>query len=345
MTDTHPLRFGILGTGNIAGQFARDVADAQRSAVVAVGSRSEDSAAAFGGRFGLPTDHCHGSYDSLLAVDAVEAVYVSLPNHLHREWSIRAMEAGKHVLCEKPLAMDAAEAQEMFDASRRTGMTLMEGFMYRTHPLTDAVLQAVRDGAIGELRMIRASFCYHTSKVGGNVRFAPPEEGGGALMDIGCYTLSFARLFAGGEPDHAHIVHHRHPTGVDDYGCVALGFPSGITAALTFGMSVQLDNTAHLGGTDGYIEVPIPWKPPQHGAAYTLAGQRPPKMDTPETPGTPGEAPPPETFKVDAPTPLYAGEADAFAAAVRGDAPLPVTEADTLGNMRLLDRLREQMQS
>ncbi len=342
MNDASPLRYGVLGTGNIAGQFTRDVAGAERSAVVAVGSRTAASAAAFGERFGIPSEHCHANYDALLADDSVEAVYVSLPNHLHREWSVRAMEAGKHVLCEKPLAMDAAEAEAMFDASRRTGMTLMEGFMYRTHPLTGAVLDAVRGGAIGELRMIRASFCYHTNKVGGNVRFAP-EMGGGALMDIGCYGLSFARLFAGAEQDRAHLVSHRHAAGVDDYGCVALGFPNGVTAAVTFGMAVQLDNTAHLGGTEGYLEVPIPWKPPQRGATYTLAGQRPPKMDTPGTPGTPGKAPPPETVTIDAPTPLYAGEADAFAAAVRGDAPLPVTEADSLGNMRLLDRLRSQM--
>ncbi len=290
-------------------------------------------------RFDLEPAACHGSYEALLADEQVEAVYLSLPNHLHHAWTLKALEAGKHVLCEKPIAMNAGEAEAMFDTADQHGLTLMEAFMYRTHPLTLAVQQAVADQAIGQLKIIRASFCYRTNKTDGNVRF-DPAIGGGALMDIGCYCLSFARLFAGAEPTDARIVGHLHDTGVDDYACVTLKFPNDITAALTFGMTVQLDNTAYLGGTDGYIEIPVPWKPPVKNAQYILAGQRPPKMDHD---GKTVQAPPRETVTVDAPAPLYGMEADVFAAVVAGETPLPVTRQDSVGNMQLLDRLREQL--
>ncbi|MEM6459701.1 MAG: Gfo/Idh/MocA family oxidoreductase [Planctomycetota bacterium] len=344
---TRTLRYGILGTGNIAGQFAEGVAKAERSAVTAVGSRSPESAAAFGERLNLPPEKCHGSYEALIRSDAVDAVYVSLPNHLHAEWSIKALAAGKHVLCEKPLAMDAAEAGRMFDAAQAHGRVLMEAFMYRCHPLTGAVLAAVRRGDVGEVRVVRASFCYRTTHIDGNVRF-DPAIGGGALMDIGSYCLSFARMIAGNEPEAMHITGNRHAAGVDDYATAILKFPplpgvdfrgSPLVAALSFGMTVQLDNTAWVGGTEGYLSVPVPWKPPEVGAKYVLHGQTPPKQDKASANGSPG----PETFKFDAGVPLYGLEADAFAASVLDGSPLPVTPTDTLGNMAVIDTLAEQL--
>lgn len=348
--DTQPFRFGILGTGNIAGQFAGDVTEANLCRVVAVGSRSAESAAAFGEKFGLESAHCHDSYDALISDVDIDAVYVSLPNHLHAEWTIKAMEAGKHVLCEKPFAMDAAEAQRMFDAAERSGKRVMEAFMYRCHPLMAAVRQQVLDGAIGGLRMLRASFCYRTTNIDGNVRF-DPDLGGGALMDIGSYCLNFARFIVGREPSAAHIVGHQHTKRVDDFAAAILMFdpdPStdgptsgAVTAALTFGMTVQLDNTAHLGGTDGHLQIPIPWKPPVRGAQHILSGQTPPKQDRSVNEVGP---PAPRVFSVDAPAPLYADQADQFAAAVRSGTSLPITPQDTLGNMRLIDTLRQQLE-
>ncbi|MEM1108915.1 MAG: Gfo/Idh/MocA family oxidoreductase [Planctomycetota bacterium] len=349
-----PFRFGILGTGNIARQFAEGVADARQSCVAAVGSRSADSAAAFGKLYRLEAADCFGSYDKLIHSDAIDAVYVSLPNHLHAEWTIKALEAGKHVLCEKPFAMNAEESAAMFATAERTGRRLMEAFMYRCHPLMDAVRAEVNSsggGGIGELRMIRASFCYRTTNIDGNVRFQP-DIGGGALMDIGSYCLSFARFVAGREPAEAHIVGHRHATGVDDYATAILKFDhddtqpeplrGAITAALTFGMTVQLDNTAHLGGTDGHLQIPVPWKPPINGATYILGGQTPPKQDSAE--GNSGP-PDPRVVTVDSPAPLYGQQADAFAMAVRTGGPMPVTPNDTLGNMRLIDQLRAQLEA
>ncbi len=223
--------------------------------------------------------------------------------------------------------------------------------MYRCHPLMDAVRDAVTSNAIGELRMIRASFCYRTSHIAGNVRF-DPAIGGGALMDIGSYCLSFARFIAGREPVAAHVVGHQHATGVDDYATAILKFApddtqpaplrGAIAAALTFGMTVQLDNTAHLGGTDGHLQIPIPWKPPATGATYILAGQTPPRQDLAKGKSGP---PQPKVVTVDSPAPLYGQQADAFADAVRNNTPMPVNPADTLGNMRLIDKLRGQLET
>ncbi|MEO1236921.1 MAG: Gfo/Idh/MocA family oxidoreductase [Planctomycetota bacterium] len=351
------LRFGILGTGNIAGQFADGVRGAHRSAVTAVGSRSAESAAAFGERFGLPPEACHGDYQALVESDAIDAVYVSLPNHLHAEWTIKSLEAGKHVLCEKPFAMDVGEAQVVFDAAERCGRRVMEAFMYRCHPLTEAVLAAVRGGAVGTVRLIRANFCYRTTRVDGNVRFNP-AIGGGALMDIGSYCLNFCRMIAGREPTHAQVFGHRHATGVDDFATGTLKFPADasvphaegeVVAAVSFGMTVQADNTALIGGDEGYLEVPVPWKPPTRDARYVLHGQTPPKQDRSSGGASGGVSgggkPAPQTFTFDAPAPLYGMEADAFAAAIAEGRPFPVTPEDTRGNMRLLDTLGQQLRA
>jgi len=334
-----PFRYGILGCGNIAGQFASDLADAQDSVVAAVASRSADRARDFGDRFGVDPARCFGGYAELLADDTLDAVYVALPNHEHHGWSKRALAAGFHVLCEKPFTLNVAGAEDLFDTADAAGLRIMEAFMYRCHPLTHAVVDAVRGGVIGRLRLVRASFCYRTSRIGGNVRF-DPAIGGGGLWDIGSYCVSVARLLAGCEPEAVHAAGHFHDTGVDDVAAGLLNFPHGVTASLTFGMSVQADNTLHLGGEDGWIQVPVPWKPPQRGAAYVVGGQTPPKQDLAAGGGGP---PGPRTVAVDADAPLFALEADAFARAARSGGPLPVTRADTVGNVRVLAEMARQL--
>ena len=335
-----PLRFGILGTGNIAGQFAAGVAGAQRSTVVAVGSRRQSTAAAFAAEHGLAA--AHGSYEALLGNDEVEAVYVSLPNSLHHAWTLAALAAGKHVLCEKPFAASAAEAEAMFAAAAAAGRVLVEAFMYRSHPLTAAVLGQVRGGAIGELRLVRTSFCFRVRHAAGNVRFNA-ELAGGALMDIGCYCIDFSRLVAGAEPTQVHAVGRIHDTGVDDQTAALLRFPGGVVAEFVCGLLLQMDNAALISGDEGYIRVPIPWKPPVEQAAFTVCRAAPPRMDQ----GTPAPArpdqPTTQTFYVDADRPLYALEADEFAATVREGAAPAVSRQDTLANMRILDDMRRQV--
>ena len=330
------LRFGIIGTGNIANQFAAGVRGSKRCAISAVGSRSGPSAKAFADKHAIANARAHGSYESLLADDAVDAVYNSLPNALHCEWTIRALEAGKHVLCEKPFAVNLDEATQMFDAAERHGRLLVEAFMYRSHPLTRAVHHAVRSGEIGTLRLIKASFNYFTRRVDGNVRFST-DLAGGALMDIGCYCTSFAMLMAGAEPAAVHAVADLHTTGVDEMTVGTMRFPGGVLASFTCGMSAHADNTAYLCGSEGFIEVPIPWKPPEKDAEYTIRTMPAPKLD--------GEKrnPTHETRRVSADVPLYGLEADHFADAVRDGAAPAVTKAETLANQRVLDQMRRQI--
>jgi len=332
------LRWGILGTGNIAKQFAGDVATSRRGKVVAVGSRSEESARSFASTYSIPA--AYGSYRELIGDPNVDAVYISLPNSLHYEWTLEAAAAGKHILCEKPIAANAVQAEEMFDAADRAGVKLVEAFMFRSHPLTLAVLDKVRSGAIGDLKLIRTSFCYATKKISGNIRF-DRSLFGGALMDVGCYCIAFSRLFANREPVKMHAVSHLHHTGVDDATTGILQFSSGVMASFACGMSLQIDNTAYISGSDGYIEIPVPWKPSSKGATYTVAQGTPPKMDSPSAKA--GSTPPRQTFTVDSPSALYGIEADDFATTILDSAPVRVSRADSVGNMRVLDELREQI--
>jgi predicted dehydrogenase len=317
------LAWGILGTGNIAGQFAAGVLGSHRGTLAACGSRTADAARRFAQQHTIP--HPHASYDALLADPAVQAIYVSLPNNMHHEWTLKSLAAGKHVLCEKPMASNLAQVRDMYAAARTHKRVLAEAFMYRSHPQTHAIQKALNDGAIGALKLIRTSFVYSASTIDGNVRFDPALHGG-SLMDVGCYCLSYSRLFAGAEPTAMQIHGHIHPRGIDDYAAGSLAFPGNILASFACGITVHADNTAYLHGTEGYIEIPVPWKPPVENAEFhiiTPAGRR--------------------TQTVNAGRPLYALEADDFAATVLDGAPLRVPEAETLGNQACLDTLRKQM--
>jgi len=329
------LRWGILGAGNIARQFAGSFPTAVRGKIVAVGSRAAETARAFATAYSA--GEAFGSYEELIAAKDVDAVYVSLPNSMHHEWTIKALKAGKHVLCEKPIASNAAEAQEMFDAAHRAGRVLMEAFMYRSHPLTHAIVDAVRSGKIGRVKLIRTSFCFRVWKTANNIRF-DPALAGGALMDIGCYCINFSRLIAGAEPTGILAAGQLHASGVDELAAGLMQFPNNITASFTCGMNAQADNSASICGNEGYIEIPVPWKPPVQNAAWSLAYSIPPMMD--QKGGTAPAARPKETFTVDAGKALYALESDDFAEAVLDGAPVRVSATDSVGNMRVLDEMR-----
>lgn len=329
------LRWGILGTGNIATQFAQGVTGAKRSQIVAVGSRTQSAADQFAKDFNIPV--AHDSYDALLANPDVDAVYLSLPNDMHSHWTLRSLDAGKHVLCEKPFASNAAEARQMFDAADRAGLLLVEAFMYRSHPLIKAVLKEIRTGAIGKLKLIRVSFCYRTQRIADNIRFSP-ERQGGALMDVGCYCLDFAQLIAGEPPVAVQGACHLHASGVDDYAAGTLAFGNGVVASFTCGMTVQTNNTAFICGDEGYIEIPVPWKPPVTGARYVVGQMTPPRQDK-----AAAKPAPPRVVEVDADRPLYALEADDFAAAVLDGAAPVITAAESISTMAMLDKLRSQV--
>jgi D-xylose 1-dehydrogenase (NADP+, D-xylono-1,5-lactone-forming) len=328
------LRMGIMGTGNIAGQFCTGTQASPVIALTSVGSRSIDAARAFAEKFRVP--NARGSYDALLADREVDAIYLSLPNSMHHEWTIKALRAGKHVLCEKPLAVTSAEAQEMFDVSRQTGKILVEAFMYVSHPQTAKIIEIIKSGAIGELRLIRTSFSYRTSRMDGNIRF-DPKLAGGALMDVGCYCTHFARMIAGQEPTSNNAVGSLHPSGVDHLTAGVLRFPSGVVATFSCGMLTQCDNSAHICGTEGYLEIPWPWKP-QRQSSFNLAHSVPPRQDK----GAKTQ-PPKQQFTVEAAGELYELEANDFAATVLDGAAPRLTESDSIGNMLVLEQVRKQI--
>jgi predicted dehydrogenase len=329
------LRWGILGTGNIATQFTVGVKTSARGTLAAAGSRQKHTAESFAQTHALP--RAHASYEDLISDPQIDAIYNALPNSLHELWTIRALEAGKHVLCEKPIANTAAEAARMFDAAAKHRRLLVEAFMYRSHPQTLAVMEAVQSGAIGELRLIRTSFCYRTRKIEGNVRFVR-NLGGGGLMDIGCYCINFARYFAQSEPTKVHASARFHATGVDELAIATMEFPGGILSSFTCGMCAHADNTAYLCGTEGFIEIPVPWKP-MPGSAFIVTRGNEPKMDGPKS-----QAPPPKDIrKIESPANMYGIEADDFAAAALDGAVPRLTPEDSLGNMRVLDEMRSQI--
>jgi predicted dehydrogenase len=296
-----------------------------------------ESAKAFAARFEIPI--AVGSYEELLKEPSVDAVYVSLPNTMHHRWTIAALRAGKHVLCEKPLGANAGEAEEMFDAAARSGRVMVEAFMYRCHPLMLAVIDAVKGGEIGELKLIRSSFCFRTTNIDGNIRFST-DLAGGSLMDVGCYCVNFSRLFAGCEPTETHAVGKIHANGMDEIAAGTLVFPNGILASFTCGMTVHADNTAYLCGSEGFIEIPIPWKPPSDAAIYIVSRSTPPRMDNPAARPA---APPREVRRVPVEGELYGIEADDFAATVLDGKPPRLDRRETVGNMRVLDQLRRQV--
>jgi len=246
-----PLRIGVLGCANIARQFVRDVAGSPAVKVVAVASRRADSAAAFAQQLGIGRHH--GSYEALLADEGVDAIYLPLPNSLHAEWAIKACQAGKHVLCEKPLALSLAQAQAMFKAADAHGVMLLEAYPYWFQPQTGAMVGLLRSGAIGQVRTVQASFGFTLAKPDGNIRMAP-DLGGGALLDAGSYPLSLIRLVMGDAPDEVLAQSSWAETGVDISTTATLQWADGRRAQLSCAMDVANHRRATIVGTGGTIE-------------------------------------------------------------------------------------------
>jgi predicted dehydrogenase len=261
------LKWGILGTGNIAGKFV-DQLNAHQLHIVAAASRSAEKAQSFAQDKGIPQSY--GTYEALLSDPIVDAVYISLPNHLHAEWSIKCAEAGKHVLCEKPVALDAAELERVLAAIKAADVFFMEAFMYRFHPQWDLVQKLIADGRIGDVRTLHASFCYNMGVALENIRQSRPAAGGG-LMDVGCYCLSFLRMIAGEEPIAAFATGQiGAESHVDEWAAGTLKFSSGIIATFHTATRAAQPTLAAIYGDKGFIEVPTPWHPDGNEAKIRL---------------------------------------------------------------------------
>ena len=251
------LRWGLLGTARINRMIIPPLRVSPANRLLAVASRDPGKAAAYAREWGIA--RAHGSYEALLAEPEVDAVYVPLPNHLHAEWTIRAARAGKHVLCEKPLALSVDEVDAMASAAREAGVVLAEGFMYRHHPQTLKVRALVQDGAIGRVRFVRGTFSFPLTRPG-DVRLRP-EWGGGCLWDVGCYPLSFTRFVLGAEPLEVFGRAVLGETGVDETFAAQLVFPHDVLAQVDAGFRAPLRAELEIAGTEGTILVRRPWRP------------------------------------------------------------------------------------
>ena len=251
---TEPVRWGILSTARINRLVLPAMAASELVELVAVASRDSGRAVEYAREHGIP--RAHGSYEELLADDDVEAVYVPLPNGLHVDWSVRALEAGKHVLCEKPLDWRPEQVERAFGVAEREGRILMEAFMYRHHPQTRRVAELVASGAIGELRAVRATFAF-TLADATNVRL-DRELGGGALLDVGCYCVSIARLVAG-EPVRVSGTSVVGATGVDVRFVGTLLFPGQVLAHFDCGFDMPPQDRAEIVGSKATLVVPSPF--------------------------------------------------------------------------------------
>jgi len=246
-----PLTIGIVGAANIARQFTAAVRSSEMVKVTAVASRSLEAARTYADACGIP--EAHGSYDALLADPSIDAVYIPLPNHLHAEWSIKAAQHGKHVLCEKPLCMTRAEAVAMFAAARANNVILLEAYPYRFQPQTARLLELLDGGAIGSVRTMQASFGFTVSNPDVNIRMKP-EAGGGALLDAGSYPVSLIRLVMGEAPLSVTATPVWADTGVDISMMATLEFSGNRFAQMSCAMNVANHRRAVIMGTAGTIE-------------------------------------------------------------------------------------------
>ena len=314
-----PLKLGILGAARIArGAIIPAAAKTSAVEVTAIATRSSEKSEEL--RSAVPEAELFEDYEALLESQDVDAVYVPLPNSMHVEWTLRAIEAGKHVLCEKPFAPDAAGAERAVEAAERAEITLMEGFMYRLHPQARRLSALISSGAIGEVRQATAQFGH---------RLDDPEDvrgvgslGGGSLGDVGCYCVSGLRLVFGGEPRRASAFARFKEDGADEELAGVLEFDGGI-GLVSCGISSARRERMEIVGTEGSLVLEAPFRPDKSGGEIRISR---------------GDATDTETFEDDDP---YLAELEEFAAAVREGREPTVGRREILGNARSLGALMD----
>ena len=311
---TMAVKWGILSTADINRKLLAGAAESDDVEVVAVGSRDLGRAQEFARTWGI--ERAYATYDELLADPDVEAVYIPLPNTMHSEWSIRSLEAGKHVLCEKPFSRHIADVERAFDAAEETGLHLSEAFMYRHHPQTARLAELVASGAIGDLRVIRTTFSYSLYDPE-NIRLRTDAEGG-SLMDVGCYCVSGARLL-GGEPESVVGAAHIGSSGTDWVFSGLMRFPGDVTALFDCGTSLPNRDELEAIGTEGSLFLDDPW----HCQSPVIELRRDGSV---------------ERIELEAANP-YRLELEDMNAAIRGERLPLLGRADALGQVRAIDGL------
>eukprot|EP01132_Coremiostelium_polycephalum_P006282 gene6282-7827_t len=335
MTDTASIRWGIIGPGTIARTFADGIAHSATGKLIAIASRNPDKpelATQF------PGARIVNGYDALLRDPEIDAVYIATPHTGHAEWAIKAIRAGKHVLVEKPIALSAYDADAIFHEARKAGVFAGEAFMYRVHPQTAKLIELIKSGVIGDIRIIRSSFGFNMGSVRPDHRLFANDTAGGGILDVGCYPVSMVRLIAGSvegkpflEPDFVSGAGHLGQTGVDEWASALLKFPNGIVAEVSCSIMAEQDNTLRIIGARGRIEVGDFWYASgQQGGTGKIEIFRPGGVH--------------ETVEVKENRWLYAFEVDAAGSAIREKrqefAAPGMSWTDSLGNLRVLDQWR-----
>ena len=315
------VKWGVLGAASIA--VRKVIPGMQKGAyseISAIASRDKRKAEEAAGKLGIAK--VYGSYEELLRDGEIEAVYNPLPNHLHVPWSVKAAEAGKHVLCEKPISLNVAEAKSLLAVRDRTGVKIGEAFMVKTHPQWLRAREIVRSGVIGDLRAIAGVFSYFNRNPD-NVRHKV-EWGGGGLMDIGCYPITMSRFIFGEEPVRVAGMLERDPDfGTDRLASVILEFPSG-QSIFTCSTQTAYFQRMHFLGTSGRVEIEIPWNAPNDRPCRIFVGDQM------------GGAPKVEEFPV---VDQYTIQGDEFSRAIRGERDVPVPLEDAIKNMAVIEAI------
>jgi len=341
------LNWGILGAGGIATVFCNAIRFSKTGQLIAIASRSLEKAKRLALDFSIPK--CSSSYEDLLKDKEVQAVYISTIHPTHAEWAIKAAQAGKHILVEKPIAMNYFEARAMIDSARENDVFLMEAFMYRCHPQIRKMVELIQNGVIGKVQLIRSVFGYH-AEFDPSSRVYSNKLGGGGILDVGCYPASFVRLVAGAavgksflDPMQVKACGVVGPTGVDHYTAATLQFESDIIAEIITSIGCQLPVQATVYGADGMITVPNPWLP----STPCRFATKPLSLDT----RFPSEMLLVEKYEsgkideiiIEADRDLFTYEVDTVAAHISERQAPAMSWDDTLGNMRLLDRWRKEI--
>jgi D-xylose 1-dehydrogenase (NADP+, D-xylono-1,5-lactone-forming) len=318
------VRWGLVSTANINKRLIPAIRASARGELAAVGSRSLAAAQAYAAQWEIP--QAFGSYEAMLDSDAVDAVYISLPNHLHAEWTIYALEQGKHVLCEKPFALTLDEVDGMIAASERTGYRLAEAFMYRHHPQTKLVKEMVDNGRFGQITLFRGAFDFAMSDPATNVRMAP-EYGGGCLWDVGVYPLSYAQYLMGGTPEWVFGAQWAGASGVDEVFAGQMGYANGAIAQISSAFRTPFHTFVELVGTGGRLRVERPFVAvEQNEVTFYPAGGEPEIIPMPQQE-------------------LYLGEVEDMHAAILDGAATYLTLAESRDHVRTVLALYESARS
>ena len=263
---TKVLKWGLLSTARINSALIPPLRASKRNQLAAVASRSQESAEDYARQWKIPG--AYGSYEALLADPEIDVIYNPLPNHLHAAWSIKAVEAGKHVLCEKPLALSVQEVDAMKSAASRHGRVIAEAFMYRHHPQTLKVQELVKSGSLGNLKLVRGSFSYILSREG-DVRF-DLAMGGGSIWDVGCYPITYARIMVGEDPLEVFGWQVTGPTGIDETFVGQMQFPNDVYMQFDSSFAMPLRWFIEIVGSEGTLNIPNPFKPNEDEKIYLI---------------------------------------------------------------------------